>query len=360
MLRPRELWRLARQAVDGYSEDRVASMGAALAYYTAFSLAPLLIIAIAIAGMFFGRDAAQQALLGQLQGLLGDAGGAAVEDILKSASDFGSGSVELIISVGALILGATTSFVELQDDLDRIWKAEPRAGSGIFNLIRSRLLSFGMVLLIGFLLTVSLALSAAVSALGRTMFSEMEIVLQVVTFVLSFATVTLLFAMIYKVLPNVEIDWEDVWVGAAITALLFEIGKFLIGLYIGKSSVISSFGAAGPFVVVMLWIYYSTQIFLFGAEFTFAHAVARDPQLRRQVQKSAGRGPPVPGRDRIPAAPSARAGVPADEAGTTIGTGDPGPSRAPWLRRLWGASAAGLIAGFTVARFVRSASPKIK
>jgi membrane protein len=227
---------------------------------------------------FFGRDAAQEALIGQLQELLGDAGGSALKDI---RSDFGSGIAALVVGVATLLLGATTAFVELQDDLDRIWKAEPRVGSGIVNLIRSRLLSFNMILCIGFLLAVSLALSAGIAALGNTIFSDVEVLLHVMTFVLSFAVVTLLFAMIYKVLPNAKIDWADVWIGAAITALLFEVGKFLIGLYIGKSSVASSFGSAGPFVVLMLWIYYSTQIFLLGAEFTFAYA-------KRHTSRSGG------------------------------------------------------------------------
>jgi membrane protein len=287
MISLNELWLLTKQAVNGWLEDRAASMGAALAYYTAFSMAPLLIIAITVAGFFFGRDAAQEAMIGQLQGLLGNGGAAAINDVLKSTSNLGSG-VALIVGIGALVLGATTAFVELQDDLDRIWKAEPRVGSGIVNLIWSRLLSFGMVLFIGFLLAVSLALSAGVAALGNALFARVEILLHVITFVSSFAVVTLLFAMIYKVLPNADIDWKDVWVGAAITALLFEIGKFLIGLYIGKSSVGSSFGAAGPFVVLMLWIYYSTQIFLLGAEFTFAYAT-RGNSNRRARRKPASR-----------------------------------------------------------------------
>ena len=278
-------WALFKQAIDGWSKDRAPSMGAALAYYTAFSLAPLLIIAIAVAGLFFGRDAAQEAIVGQLGGLLGETGGTAINDILESTSEFGSGVIGLIVGIGALLLGATTAFVELQDDLDRIWKAPSRVGSGIVNLIRSRLLSFGMVLFIGFLLAVSLALSAAVAALGNAMFASMEAVLQVMTFLVSFAVSTVLFAMIYKVLPNARTSWSDVWVGAAITALLFEIGKFLIGLYIGKSSVATSFGAAGPFVVLMLWIYYSTQIFLLGAEFTVAYSGRRNPHKPADAHK---------------------------------------------------------------------------
>jgi len=268
---PKRLWSLAKISVNAWLGDRAASMGAALAYYTAFSIAPLLIIAIGVAGIVFGRDAAQDAVVGQLQALLGDAGGRAIEELLKSTANFGDSVFAVLIGVTTLIVAATTAFVELQDDLDRIWKAEPRVGSGLLNLLRSRLLSLGMVLFVGFLLTVSLVLSAAVAALGRSIAGELEVLLQLITFVVSFAVITLLFAMIYKVLPNVAIEWKDVWIGAAITALLFDIGKVLIGLF-GKSSVASSFGAAGPFVVLLLWIYYSTQIFLLGAEFTYAYA----------------------------------------------------------------------------------------
>jgi membrane protein len=279
MISPKPLWSLMKESANAWMEDRAASMGAALAYYTAFSIAPLLIIAIAVAAVVFGRDAAQGAVVAQLQGLLGETGGAAIAGILRSTADFGSSRLATIIGVSALVIAATTAFVELQDDLDRIWKAEPRVGSGIVNLIRSRLLSFGMVLFMGFLLAVSLVLSAAVAALGNYLFSG-EFLLQAATFAVSFAVTTTLFATIYKVLPNVHIEWKDVWIGAGFTAVLFEIGKVLIGLYIGKSSVGSAFGAAGPFVVLMLWIYYSTQIFLLGAEFTFAYTHRGQPKVR--------------------------------------------------------------------------------
>jgi membrane protein len=349
MISPKELWPLVKQSVNGWLEDRAASMGAALAYYTAFSIAPLLIIAIAVAGLVFGRDAAQAAVVGQLQGLLGVAGGNAIAEMLQSTTDFGSSVVAIVIGVGALILTATTAFVELQDDLDRIWKAKPRAGSGLINLIRSRLLSFGMVLAIGFLLTVSLVLSAAVAALGDSLLGEAELLLQAITFLGSFAVITALFATIYKVLPNVEIAWEDVWIGAAITALLFEIGKVLIGLYIGKSSVASSFGTAGPFVVLMLWIYYSTQIFLLGAEFTNAHAYRGDakPLAREDVPRSHPTpviGPqPAPQEEQVaPALPA-----PLESLGSPH-----------WARRLLGVSAAGLLAGLTLSRLARGNTSK--
>ena len=267
-----------KESVVAWKKDRAPSMGAALAYYTAFSIAPLLIIVIAVAGLVYGHDAAQAAVLAQLQGLVGADGGEAIDAMVTSAGDLGSGIVKTVIGVLMLIIGATTAFVELQDDLDRIWKAPPRVGSGILNLIKSRLLTLGMILGIGFLLTVSLVLSGAISALGTYFFGGMEAVLHVANFVVSLVVITVLFAMIYKILPNVEIEWRDVWVGAAITALLFAIGKFLIGLYIGKSDVASSFGAAGPFVVIMLWIFYSTQIFLLGAEFTALQAGRNSPE----------------------------------------------------------------------------------
>jgi membrane protein len=235
---------------------------------------------VAVAGLFLGRDVAQDAIVAQFEGLLGAAGGSVIEDMLASTSDFGTGIVSLIAGVGGLILGATTAFGELQDDLDRIWKAEPRAKSSVVNLVLSRLLSFGMVLVIGFLLTVSLALNAAIAAIGMTLLAEMEIILHVVTLVVSYVVGTVLFGLIYKVLPNVRIAWMDVWIGAALAAFLFEIGKVLISLYLGKSSIASSFGSAGPFVVLMIWVYYSTQILLFGAEFTAARA-----RLSASVQK---------------------------------------------------------------------------
>jgi membrane protein len=269
------LWSLVKQAGNAWLEDRASSMGAALAYYAAFSMAPLLIIAIGLAGVVFGRDAAEAAIVAELQGLLGKSGGEAVQSLLDSTSGFGTSIVAIVVGVSVLAITATTAFVELQDDLDRIWKAPPRVGNGVIKLIRSRLISLGMVVFVGFLLTVSLLISAAVTAFAQYALPGVELALRVSTFALSFAVITVLFAIIYKVLPNVAVAWQEVWIGAAVTALLFEIGKELIGLYIGKAGVESSFGAAGPFVVLMVWIYYSTQIFLFGAEFTYAHAEQR-------------------------------------------------------------------------------------
>ncbi len=264
----KEYWTLARQAVNAWTDDYVPSMGAALSYYTLFSIAPLLLIVIAIAGMAFGDQAARGEIFAQLDGLIGAEGAAAVEKLLEHADrNDGQGLIAAVTGVLVLLLGATTVFGELQNALDRIWRAPQVKQSGWWKLLRSRLLSFGMILGIAFLLMVSLVTSAVVSALGKLWGSAFDVVL-------SFGISTLLFAMIYKFIPRVRIGWRDVWVGAAVTALLFAVGKFLIGLYIGRSGVASVFGAAGSLVVLMVWVYYSAQIFLLGAEFTRVYAYA--------------------------------------------------------------------------------------
>jgi len=273
---PKALWSLVKEAFSAWDDDYAPSMGAALAYYTLFSVAPLLIIVIAVAGIAFGHEAAQGHIFAQLRDLVGPEGATAIEGLVKSASEPAKSTFAAIVGIVALIVGATTVFGELQSDLDRVWKvpAAPKA-SGLWRLVQTRLLSFGLVLGIGFLLLVSLVLSAALSALATLYggwFNSYEALLQLVNFVVSFVVITALFAMIYKLLPRVPISWHDVWIGAAVTALLFDIGKLLIGLYLGKSSVVSGFGAAGSLVVLLIWVYYSAQIFLLGAEFTWAYA----------------------------------------------------------------------------------------
>ncbi len=270
------VWKLARESVSAWIEDYAPSMGAALSYYTVFSLAPLLVIVIAVAGLVFGADTAQGEITGQLRGLLGDEGARGVEELLKSASQPSRGVTASVLGVLTLFIGATTVFGELQSALDRIWRAPMAPSLGLWGLVRSRLLSFGMILAIGFLLIVSLVVSAALAALGKwwgALFGGWEILLQALNLVVSFATITVLFAFIYKLLPRVKVAWRDVWVGAAVTSLMFTIGKFAIGLYLGKTDVSSGFGPAGSIVVVLVWVYYSAQIFLLGAEFTwvFAH-----------------------------------------------------------------------------------------
>ena len=275
MIAVKSLWPLVKESVSQWSDDYAPSMGAALAYYTIFSIAPLIVIAIAVAGFAFGADAARGEIFAQLRGLIGDEGATAIQGLVKSASEPGQGTFAAIAGVVTLLIGATTVFGELQSDLDRIWDVPKSTESGIVALLRGRLLSFGMILGIGFLLLVSLVLSAGLAALAKfwdTWFEGWEVALQAVNFVVSFAIITGLFAMIYKLLPRCRIEWKDVWVGAMVTSLLFALGKLLIGLYLGKSGVTSGFGAAGSLVIVLVWVYYSSQIFLLGAEFTKTYA----------------------------------------------------------------------------------------
>ena len=249
MMKPGQMWELVKGAATAWSNDLAPSMGAALAYYTIFSIAPLLVLLIAVAGAIFGADAARGQIVAELGGLMGKDGAAAIEGLLKSASRPEQSIVATLISLVTLLIGATTVFAELQSDLDRIWKA-PAAirPSGIWGLLRARFLSFGMIMGVGFLLIVSLVLSAGLSALGAwwgPLFSNWAKVLQVINFVVSFVVTTAAFAIVYKIMPSVKIRWHDVWIGAAVTALLFTIGKYLIGAYIGTTGVASGFGAAG-------------------------------------------------------------------------------------------------------------------
>ncbi|MDQ2734763.1 MAG: YihY/virulence factor BrkB family protein [Pseudomonadota bacterium] len=268
-------WSLIKQTGVEWLKDRAPSMGAALSYYTVFSLAPLLLLVISIAGLIFGHDAAQGALFAQLGTLMGDEAAKGVQALLASVSKPSEGIIGTVVGVAILLVGATTVFGELQDSLDLIWQAPEREGGGLWGLIRTRLLSFGMILGIAFLLMVSLVLGAVVAALGKwsgALFGGWEFLAQAMTFLLGFVMTTGVFAMIYKLLPRVDVRWHDVWIGAVVTSLLFNIGRFLIGLYIGKSGVASGFGAAGSIIVVFVWVYYSAQIFLLGAEFTWVYA----------------------------------------------------------------------------------------
>jgi membrane protein len=267
---------LFREAAQSWFRDHAQSMGAALAFYTIFSIAPLLLIVIAVAGAVFGEEAARGEIYYQLQGMLGTTGARAVQDLLESARRPADSVPAAVIGIVLLFIAATSVFAELQDSLDRIWRAPQRpAHTALWGLVRARLLSFGMILGIGFLLIVSLAFSAALSALGRWWDPQSQ---SWITFSgasetgLSLLLVTAVFALIYKSMPRASIHWRDVWVGAAVTALLFVAGKFLIGEYIGRSGVSSAYGAAASLIVVLLWVYYSAQIFLFGAEFTWVYA----------------------------------------------------------------------------------------
>lgn len=272
MISPKHLLQLALDAVKAWSADYAPSMGAAISYYTIFSLAPLLVIVIAIAGAVFGRDAVTGAIVAQLGGLIGEQGASLIQNIVASATKSGQGLVAGLISVIVLIMGATSVFTELQSALDRIWHIPPsEKPQGVWALLRARILSFGLILGLGFLLMVSLAVSAAIAAFAKFTVGILpgyEVLLQLLNTVVSLGIFTLLFAMIFKLMPSTNIAWRDVWVGAFTTAVLFEVGKVLIGLYLGKSSMAHAFAAAGSVVVLLAWVYYAAQIFLLGAEFT--------------------------------------------------------------------------------------------
>ena len=274
----RRLGSVLSKAANAWIDDHAQSMGAALSYYTVFSIAPLLLIAISVAGLVFGQDAAQGAVVGQLQGLIGQNGAQAIQDLLKNVSRPSSGIVATVVGVAVLVIGATSVFAELQDDLNRIWQVPTRKKvSSWWAFLRTRLLSIGMIFAMGFMLLVSLAASAAFDAFAAWSTSALagwEGLAHAVNFVVSFVLTTALFAMIYRFMPQATIEWRDVGIGALVTALLFTVGKTLIGLYIGKSALASGFGAAGSLAVLLAWVYYSAQIFLFGAEFTWAYAHA--------------------------------------------------------------------------------------
>ena len=282
-----DIARLFKAAAANWVDDHAQSMGAALAYYTIFSVAPLLLIVISVAGLVFGEEAARGGIYGQLEDMLGSTGALAVQSLLGSARRPGDSVPAAVFGVGVLFVAATSVFAELQDSLDRIWRAPQRPKSaGLWGLLRARLLSFGMILGIGFLLIVSLAFSAALNALSRWVRSDSpgwEAITGASELGLNLVLLVAVFAMIYKTMPRVRVAWRDVWVGAAVTSVLFLIGKMLIGLYIGRSGITSAFGAAASLIVVLLWVYYSAQIFLFGAEFTWVYA-----------QRYGSRRPPPP------------------------------------------------------------------
>ncbi|VTU38274.1 YihY/virulence factor BrkB family protein [Variovorax sp. RA8] len=272
----KHLYALCRQSVSAWVDDYAPSMGAAISYYTIFSLTPLLVIVIAIAGALFGREAAQGRIVEQISGLVGREGATAVEAMLRSVSEPDKGLIAGLISAVVLLVGATTVFAELQSALDRIWHVPEREKpSGLWAVLRARLLSFGLILGLAFLLMVSLVVSAGLSAFGNWfggLLPGWEVLLHALNMLISLGIVTLLFAMIYKLMPTARIAWRDVWIGALVTAVLFELGKLGIGLYLGKSGVNESFAAAGSLVLLVAWVYYAVQIFLLGAEFTKVYA----------------------------------------------------------------------------------------
>jgi membrane protein len=270
---------LVTKTFTAWADDYAPSMGAALAYYTMFSIAPLLLIVISVAGLIFGEDAVRGQVMAQLRELMGREGAHAVESMLVSVSASGRGTLATVFGVAILMFGATSVFGELQDALDRIWRVPSRAKtSSLWKFMRARLLSLGMIFGVGFLSLVSLVVSAGLAALSDwwgPFFGGWPLVLELTNFCVGFTLITLLIAFIYKVMPRASVKWRDVWIGSLCTALLFVIGKTLIGIYIGKSGVASGFGAAASLVVLLIWVYYSAQIFLLGAEFTWVFANER-------------------------------------------------------------------------------------
>ena len=273
----KKYWLIAKQAGSEWLSDKAPRLGAALAFYITFSMAPLLVLVMAIAGFVFGREAAAGELTNQLRDLVGEQGGAAIQSMIASANKPSTGIIATVTSVVVLLFGAAGLFSQLQDALNTIWGVQP-PGGGIWAIIKRRFLSFTMVLGTSFLLLASLVVSAILSAVTRWIDGGVNgCVAQIGHFLLSFFIITALFAMLFRFLPDTEVSWRHVWFGAFITSLLFNIGKHLIGLYLGRSTVGSAFGAAGSLAVLLTWLYYSSQIFLFGAEVTKVHAKQSQP-----------------------------------------------------------------------------------
>ncbi len=267
-------WELGKESVTSFISDGALSRGAAIAFYTVISIGPVLLIIVAIAGLAYGQDAARGAVVGQLNGLMGQQSAELLQNVILSAAGKSSGIFASALGVITLLVTASGVFGEMQSALNAIWKADPRGGT-VSRLLRSRAASLGLVAALGFLLLVSLVIGAGLSALSGYANAYRpfgHFILQAMNFLISFALISVLFAAIYKVLPDKDLEWRDVLVGSVVTAFLFSIGKFLIGLYIGSSAVASSYGAAGALIVALLWIYYSAQIFLLGAEFTKVYA----------------------------------------------------------------------------------------
>ncbi|HWA73291.1 MAG TPA: YihY/virulence factor BrkB family protein [Polyangiaceae bacterium] len=278
-----EVWATVKDTASDWSDDNASRLAAALAYYSLLSLAPLMVIIIAISGFFLGPDAARGRVAGELGAIVGGPAARGIESVVQSAQSPSAGVVSTIVGIVTLFVGASGVFGELQSSLNTIWEVKPKPGRGILGEIKARFISFTMVLGVAFLLLVSLVLSAVLSSVGST-FSDLlpggEALWQGVNFVFSLAVVTLLFALIFKYIPDVEIEWRDVWLGAVVTAVLFTIGKFLLALYLGKAAVGSAYGAAGSLIALVVWVYYAAQILFMGAEFTQTQARRRGHEIK--------------------------------------------------------------------------------
>jgi len=293
----RNTWDLTKQTVTEFVDDKAPRLGAAMAFYTALSLAPLLLLVIGIAGLAYGEQAARGEIAHQIAGLVGQEEAEVVQTMLARSASTSGGVLATVIGAVTLLVGATGLFKELQDSLDAVWNVRPdQTPAGFWAMLKDRLLSFSMVCGMAFLLLVSLVFSAVVAALGDRLFgggAMASVWAQLANVGLSLVVTTAMFALIFKVLPHARVAWSDVWIGATLTAVLFTLGKFLIGLYLGKASVGSTFGAAGSFVVLLVWVYYSTQILLLGAEFTQVYAVKFGSGLRG-LETVEPKGAPAP------------------------------------------------------------------
>jgi membrane protein len=296
------VWTALKKSFKGFSDDKITKLSASLAYYTVFSLAPLLIMLIFLSSIFLGREAVEGGVMSQLQGFIGADAAKQIEDMIKNASISDKGGMAAVIGVITLLIGASTVFGEIQDSINGIWGLKPKPKAGFGRLIKSRLLSFGMIGSLGFLLLVSLAATSAVETLGKALKAYLPDtaveVFYVINLVLNLAVTTTLFGVIFKVLPDIKIKWKDIWPGAIATSLLFLIGKFAISLYISKSEIGSTYGAAGSLVVLLVWIYYSSVILYFGAEFTKFYALEKGAKIVPEDYATWNRESTVPGAVR--------------------------------------------------------------
>jgi membrane protein len=360
--KPARMWGHLKDTFAAWSHDKVPRHGAALAYYTVFSLVPLLVVIIGMIGLVFGQEAAQSYILQQIATLVGPQSAAAIKDMLQRANQPTHGLVATVVAAATLLFGASGVFGQLQDSLNAIWGVQPKEGRGIWGYVKARFMSFAALLGTGFLLLVSLVLNAALAALGKWFGGWLpapESVLQGVEVLVSLAVITGLFAMMFKVLPDAKVAWSDVWVGAALTALLFTLGKFAIGLYLGKSDVGSAYGAAGSLVILLVWVYYSTQILLFGAEFTQVYAKAVGRQIRPSedatvTDPSKAKDPDAARPEKTPAPHSPVRPIPrpALSGGSFPKSTDPvvqGPAR--WLMAF--------LLGLSIVQFLRGTSQKV-
>lgn len=308
MLGLAQIWSMLRDAASDWVEDTAPQLGAALAFYSVLSVAPLLVIAISIASLVYGEEAASRQMLVQAENMVGKEGALAIREMLEHAQKPGSGIFAPVLGIATLLLGASGVFGQLQDAMNTIWEVPAKTGNSVWNFVRARFLSFAMVLGTGFLLLVSLVLSAMISGAGEYLsgqIRDLEPIMHLATALVSFLLVSILFAMIFKLLPDTQVQWRDVWVGAVLTAALFTIGKLVIGAYLGKSGLSSAYGAAGSLVVLVLWIYYSAQILFFGAELTQAYARRFGSRaIGDQKQSDQQPAPGKPPSSRIPASPS--------------------------------------------------------